>query len=76
MLQENTAIIEGLPGLPGLGGEPQIDWSDGEEEEPKKMTETRVCSLCYWNPTGAVMESPIINVATIKECSRYEKRGD
>lgn len=81
MLQENTAYMEAnfpIPGAePVVETEMPIGWEDEEQEQhvgPKKITETRVCSLCYWAPPGFKMDSPIINIATIKECSRYEKR--
>jgi hypothetical protein len=76
MLQENTAIMEANFPIPGIEPEAEPDmsivWEDAEG--PKKIIETRVCSLCYWAPPGFVMNTPIINIATIKECSRYEKR--
>jgi len=87
MMQENTAYLEanfpmmGPP--PDLFGqqapEPELDWTDSEpepDEDPKKIVESRICSLCYWAPANIKLESPIVNSAVVKECSRYEKRDD
>lgn len=82
MLQENTAYMEANFPLPGAESEADpeipIGWEDEVQHEqsagPKKIVETRICSLCYWAPPGFKMDSPIINIATIKECSRYEKK--
>lgn len=86
-LQENTAFIEanfpmggGPPGMFDAPDEPHIDWDgdaeEDEDSEPKKIVESRLCSMCYWHPSGQAPEAPIIHVALVKECSRYEKRDD
>lgn len=80
-LQENTAYMEANFPIHGaeLEAEPEILWEDEIQEQPagpKKITQTQVCSLCYWAPPGFKMDSPIINIATIKECSRYEKKDE
>ena len=69
MLQENTTTLEAIP----IDENASLGWDD-EESGPKKITENRICSLCFWAPLGYKTETPIINIATIKECSRYEKK--
>lgn len=86
MLQENTSFLEAnFPmGPPNpMGGmfdqQPEISWEDNEEsedEEPKKIVEHRVCTLCYWAPAGMKLESPIVTGAIVRSCSRYEKKDD
>jgi hypothetical protein len=86
MLQENTAYIEAnFPMIEPTFGqniemEPEIAWDPEEEEEdvdePRKIAETRVCSLCYWAPPGIKLETPIVTAATIRICSRYVKRDE
>jgi len=84
MLQENTSYIEAnfplggiMPGFLDNSSEPQIDWDGDEVEEeeddgPKKVVESRVCSMCFWSP-GGPLESPIITSAIVRQCSKYEK---
>jgi hypothetical protein len=88
MMQENTAFLEA--NFPMMGGPPdpfeappteqELDWADSESEDedddPKKIMESRVCSLCYWAPPTVKIENPIVTSAVVKECSRYKKRDD
>ena len=78
MVQENTAFLE-VEGVNTDGQPPQQNTSLGWDDEPevnlpKQIVETRTCSTCFWSPAGFKMDSPVVNLASVKECSRYEKR--